>query len=137
MLSCVSNPSYCAEFQFLFETSLYFGALFTAKAIIMEKPITYEAPKITKPLEALIVEKGTDVTLEVEFTGFPKPRVEWFRNGKEITNVEIITTETKTTLVIKKITKRSGGKYEVRVSNEGGEAKTSASLQVVGMLSFY
>ena len=106
--------------------------LCTGKAIKFEKPVLYEAPKIIKPLEALIVEKGTDVTLEVEFTGFPKPKVEWFRNGKEVTNVEIITTETKTTVVIKKITKKSSGKYEVRVSNEGGEAKTSASLQIVG-----
>lgn len=96
------------------------------------KPVVHEAPKIIKPLEALIVEKGTTVTLEVEFTGFPQPKVEWFRNGKQLTDVEIVTTETKTTLIIKKIMRKSTGKYEVRVSNDAGEAKTSASLQVVG-----
>lgn len=94
--------------------------------------MVYQAPEIVKPLEAQIVESGADIMLDVEFTGVPQPKVEWFRNGKKITTTEIVTTETKTTIIIKKITKKTSGRYEVRVSNTAGEAKTSASVTIVG-----
>lgn len=100
----------------------------------MEKPSIHQAPEIIRPLEAQILEIGSPLTLIVEFTGSPKLDVQWFRNGKKITE-EIVSTETKTTLVIKKATRKTGGRYEVRVSNDAGEAKTSASVNIVGKCS--
>ncbi len=98
---------------------------------MFDKPSVNQAPEIVKPLEAQVVETGSNVVLDVEFVGVPQPKVEWFRNGKKIIT-DIETTETKTTLIVKKVTKKTAGRYEVRVSNVAGEAKTSASVTVVG-----
>ncbi|KAL1117092.1 hypothetical protein AAG570_004420 [Ranatra chinensis] len=95
-------------------------------------PELTEAPRITKPLEAKVIPKGTTVTLDVEFTGVPQPTVRWYRNGKEITETEEITVETnRTTIILKKVTKKTAGKYEVRVMNSAGEARTSGSVTII------
>lgn len=96
-----------------------------------------EAPSITKPLEPVIAEKDASITLDVHFRGTPELKVQWFHNGKEITDkkssVRIITiTETTTTLIIKKITKKTTGRYEVVITNRRGEAKTSSTVLIKG-----
>uniref|UniRef100_A0A0A9YTN9 Titin n=3 Tax=Lygus hesperus TaxID=30085 RepID=A0A0A9YTN9_LYGHE len=92
-------------------------------------------PKITKPLQAQVVPKEAPVTLEAEFTGSPKLTVKWFRNGKEIETTEedeeIVEEETRTILRIKKTTKKKTGKYEVRVTNKVGEARTSCTVKTI------
>lgn len=93
-----------------------------------------EAPSIIHPLEAYIVPKGESVKLEVEFTGYPKPEIYWYRNGKEILpspNIQI--EERKSSLTIHKATKEVAGKYEVRAMNSAGEARSSGSVTVTGM----
>lgn len=105
--------------------------LIVGKALQIQKPVVVQPPKITKPLQALFVTKSQDVMLDVQFEGSPHLEVRWFKNNKEITeNKEIIVEETKTVLKIRKVKKEHGGKYEVKVSNSTGEAKTSATLQV-------
>ncbi|CAB0015352.1 unnamed protein product, partial [Nesidiocoris tenuis] len=98
-------------------------------------PERLEPPKITKPLQAQVVPKDSPVTLEAEFVGSPKLTVKWYRNGKEIEIVEeeeeIIIEERKTILKIKKTTKKKTGKYEVRVTNKVGEARTSCTVKTV------
>lgn len=92
-----------------------------------------EAPKITKPLQALVVPKGSTITLEVEYTGVPTPEVTWFRNGKEIApSTDMEKRPGVTTLMLKSINKKVTGKYEVRAMNSAGEARTSGSVGVVG-----
>lgn len=103
--------------------------LIVGQPVKTEKPKVLHGPKITKPLEAKFVTKGSEVTLEVHFEGQPQPTVKWFKNNKEITE-SIIIEDRKTTLKIKSAKKEDGGKYEVRVFNEAGEAKTSSTLQV-------
>lgn len=91
------------------------------------------APKIIKPLEALVMPRGSKVILEVEFTGVPMPEVSWFRNGKEITPIEdIVKKPGVTTLTLRNINKKVTGKYEVRAMNPAGEARTSGSVGVAG-----
>lgn len=94
-----------------------------------------EAPTITKPLEALIVPKGTSIVLDVDFIGKPEPKVCWYRNGKEIlTSPDITILPGKTTLTLHKTTKKVTGKYEVRAMNSAGEARTSGSVTISGLL---
>lgn len=100
---------------------------------------TVEAPSIVKPLQPVLVEKDSSVTLDVHFKGTPELKVRWFHNGKDITDkktlVRTITIkETTTTIVIKKITKKTTGRYEVVVSNKRGEAKTSTTVMIKGKL---
>lgn len=98
---------------------------------------TEEAPSIVKPLQPVLAEKDSCVTLDVHFRGTPELTVRWFHNGKDITDkktlVRTITiTETTTTIIIKKITKKTTGRYEVVVTNKRGEAKTSTTVMIEG-----
>ncbi|KAK9500903.1 hypothetical protein O3M35_002068 [Rhynocoris fuscipes] len=101
-----------------------------------KQPEKLEPPRITKPLEAQVVPKDSPVKLVTEFTGSQKLTVKWYRNGKEITEetteeTEIITETNKTTLIIRKLTKKQTGKYEVRVTNKVGEARTSCTVKIL------
>lgn len=99
---------------------------------MLEQPRVLEAPTIVRPLQALLVPKDISVTLEAEYTGTPNPEVKWFKNGKEIDSKDIVTKDTVTRLVIKQTTKKTTGKYEIRVVNEAGEARTSGSVTITG-----
>lgn len=104
------------------------------EAKVSPKPEVMKAPKITKPLEALVVPKGSSVDLMVEFTGAPVPEVRWFRNGKEIIpTTDIVKKPGVTTLTLHSIDKKVTGKYEVRAVNLAGEARTSGSVGVAGL----
>jgi len=102
------------------------------------KPLE-EVPSITKPLQPVIAKKDSCVTLDVNFRGTPELKVRWFHNGKDITDkktfVRTLTiTETMTVIVIKMITKKTTGRYEVVVTNNRGEAKTSATVLIEGKI---
>lgn len=101
-------------------------------AVISQPEVLY-APKITKPLPACIAEKGRSLTLVAEFEGKPKPEVKWFKNGIEIKPTDKQTVEiqeNRTELVIPDMVKKDSGKYEVRIQNTLGEAKSSGSVTV-------
>lgn len=88
-------------------------------------------------MEPVLAEKDSCVTLDVHFRGTAELKVRWFHNGKDITDKKtyvrtITTTERTTTLIIKKITKKTTGRYEVVVINRRGEAKTSSTVLIEG-----
>ncbi|KAF4518524.1 hypothetical protein B566_EDAN004268, partial [Ephemera danica] len=109
--------------------------LIIGETVSIHKPIVMVAPQITKPLEAKICKADSSVTMEVEFSGQPTPQVKWYRNGKEITpetrGKKILTEGMKSELNIPQIARADIGKYEVRTTNESGEARTSATVSVV------
>lgn len=99
----------------------------------ISKPEVLRAPKITKPLPALVAERGKPLTLSAEFDSTPQPQVKWFRNGVEITPSDkriIKISETTAELSIPEIVKQDSGKYEIRVVNSAGEARSSGSVTV-------
>uniref|UniRef100_A0A182K1R7 Ig-like domain-containing protein n=1 Tax=Anopheles christyi TaxID=43041 RepID=A0A182K1R7_9DIPT len=105
------------------------------QAVLLEraKPSAV-APQIVEPLEAQVVRTGSTLVFECRYTGQPKPTVKWFRNSKEIVEEEeevIITTEEYySRLEIRRVTRQRGGKYEITVTNEAGQAKSSASVAI-------
>lgn len=114
--------------------------MFNIDEIVDEIPKPFEeAPCITKPLQPVIAKKDSCVTLDVHFRGTPELNVRWFHNGKDITDkktfVRTLTiTETTTVITIKKITKKTTGRYEVVVTNNRGEAKTSTTVSIEGKI---
>uniref|UniRef100_A0A182NH79 Ig-like domain-containing protein n=1 Tax=Anopheles dirus TaxID=7168 RepID=A0A182NH79_9DIPT len=92
------------------------------------------APQIVQPLEAQVVRTGSTLVFECRFTGLPKPTVKWFRNSKEVVEEQeevIVTTEEYfSRLEVRRVTRQRGGKYEVTVTNEAGQAKSSASVAI-------
>lgn len=104
--------------------------LIVGEAVKVQKPVVMQAPKITKPLEALFLTKGDSVVLEVEVTGTPKPEVKWYKNNKEVVSKDVVVEESKTKLVLNKVSREQGGTYEVRAVNPAGSAKTSGTVRV-------
>lgn len=107
--------------------------LVISNIVKVSKPAVLRAPRITRPLPALVAERGKPLKLLADFDGVPKPEVKWFRNGVEITptnNSEMKIYENTAELTISDVTKKDSGKYEIRVQNEAGEARSSSSVTV-------
>ncbi|XP_011704408.1 PREDICTED: titin [Wasmannia auropunctata] len=107
--------------------------LVISNIIKVSKPITLRAPRITRPLPALITERGKPLKLLANFDGTPKLEVKWFRNGIEITPTDkhkINIYKSTAELNITETTTKDSGKYEIRVQNEAGEARSSSSVTV-------
>jgi len=107
--------------------------LVISNTIKVSKPVVLRAPRITRPLPALTAEPGKPLKLLVDFDGISKPEVKWFRNGIEIIPTDkckINIYESTAELNITEITNKDSGKYEIRVQNEVGEARSSSSVTV-------
>lgn len=104
------------------------------QSIIIEKKVeTVKAPKIITPLQAQIVKNKSTLKFECKYDGLPEPKIKWFKNGKELIIDENTIVEKKdyySRLEIRNITRKHGGKYEIIVTNKGGEAKSSGSVVV-------
>lgn len=88
------------------------------------------APRIT-PLQAQIVKPGETLIFTSQFEGFPRPEVKWLRNGKEIMQDDettIVTENNVSTIVVCNVVRQKAGKYEISVTNEAGESRSSASV---------
>lgn len=107
--------------------------LIKSTAVDVTQPVVMRAPKITKPVQAVVTKPDKDIVLEAEFEGTPTPDIKWTRNGKAIKQSDVfeITTETnKTTLKISKKAPQKAGKYEVKATNPRGEASSAGSVTV-------
>lgn len=102
-------------------------------AVTVTKPVIMHAPKIIKPVQAVVVKPEETIILEAEFESTPKAEICWYRNGKQITqteDVEVVEEDLHTKLIINKKAPQKTGKYEVRAVNPAGEARTSGSVTV-------
>lgn len=107
--------------------------LVISEIVTVSQPTVLKAPIITKPLQAVVAKINDEVILEAEFEGKPTPEVKWLKNNKEITqndDFDIKIQENKTILKIRKTIKNKGGKYEVLVSNEKGDARSSSTVAI-------
>lgn len=101
--------------------------------VMISKPEILRPPKITKPLPALIIEEGKPLTLSAEFESKLHPEVKWLKNGIEITpsntsSISLLENIAKLTVI--DLTKKDSGKYEIRIENAEGEARSSGSITV-------
>lgn len=105
----------------------------TGDMIVVSHQELVRAPVIGQPLEPDIVQTGSRKVMTIRFDGYPTPEVKWYHNGREIQQNEnrlVTTFKNESTLVIVRCHADSTGKYEARAMNEGGEARTSASIQL-------
>ncbi len=73
----------------------------------------------------------------MEFTGYPPPVIQWFREGFEIQtsrDFQIMTTPTRSTLYIPEVFPEDTGIFTVKIHNPHGMAQCKANLQVQGAL---
>ena len=103
--------------------------------VIVSRNELIKAPVIVHPLEPDEVENNGRKVLTVRFDGYPLPEIKWYHNNLEIqqsNNILINHFKNESTLVIVQCTPDMAGKYEARAMNEGGEARSSASLRIKG-----
>lgn len=101
--------------------------------IIEKKNVVVKAPIIKTPLQAQILKNKSTLYFECTFAGEPTPLIKWYKNGKEIVidqNTSIETIDFCSKLEIQDISRKQAGKYEIIVTNKGGEAKSSGSVVV-------
>ncbi|KAL1110551.1 hypothetical protein AAG570_008079, partial [Ranatra chinensis] len=94
------------------------------------------SPKITKPLGNMIAQEGdTNVGFSVDIDSYPKGKVRWFHNDKEITETHsdytIKENESHFKLVLKTVTRESSGKFSCKIENDYGTDECFAELTVL------
>ncbi len=90
-------------------------------------------PRFLQRLEDKKVFEGSDVALEVEVSGKPKPTLKWLKDGSDIApddHIQIDTEGRIHTLSITRSRLADGGKYSCVASNSGGRDTCSAGLEV-------
>ncbi|CAL4067925.1 unnamed protein product, partial [Meganyctiphanes norvegica] len=101
---------------------------------LLEKSELRQAPQIILPLQPHIVPQGSSIDLHTTYEAFPPPTIKWYQHGKEIKpsrDFMIDTTKyNETSLHIEELFEDDSGEYEVRIFNEAGEARTTASVLI-------
>uniref|UniRef100_A0A7M5UZA9 Ig-like domain-containing protein n=1 Tax=Clytia hemisphaerica TaxID=252671 RepID=A0A7M5UZA9_9CNID len=91
-------------------------------------------PAFTRELEDFYeAEEGNDVEMKVEFTGKPKPRIHWEKNGKNIVSikrVKIHEEDGASQLLIKALRDTDFGDYSCTISNFHGNTKSTSCLRL-------
>lgn len=84
-----------------------------------------------------LLEMHPDKSLEFKcyFTGKPRPRIEWLKNGHPINMTGLFgmyLMDNDQKLVINRLVANDRGKYECRIHNTGGHQERFTSLKVIG-----
>ena len=91
------------------------------------------APRFLQRLENKKVVEGSDVDLEVEISGRPKPSLKWLKDGDDVVpdkHLQLDMDGRIHTLSITQSKLADGGKYSCVASNSGGRDTCSATLEV-------
>ncbi|OTF83012.1 twitchin-like protein, partial [Euroglyphus maynei] len=84
------------------------------------------APKLHVPprfREAACFERGENVQIKIPFTGYPKPKIRWTKDGEEIEkgdHFDLIVQDRHAILVIRNTSKEDNGPYTITAENELG-----------------
>ncbi|KAK6485023.1 titin-like [Huso huso] len=106
-----------------------------SEPIIPKSDVVIHAPQFKDELRNLNVKYQSNATFVCKITGFPKPVVKWFKQGKEILpdGTKIKVQEFKGgyyQLVITAVTADDSTVYQVRATNQGGSISATVSLDV-------
>ncbi|KAJ8898143.1 hypothetical protein PR048_003503 [Dryococelus australis] len=72
--------------------------------------------------------------IEVKFRGYPKPEINWLKNGTPLTSTKhcsIFIDESSSTIAIYSLEKEDSGTYTIKAVNEAGSAVYNFSLRVI------
>ncbi|XP_037939330.1 muscle M-line assembly protein unc-89 isoform X2 [Teleopsis dalmanni] len=93
-------------------------------------------PVFGRRLQAQVVKRGEKIIMEVEVTGLPDPTVVWMKDDKLINEAglsqhRLLSQGNSYKLIIEKGETSDSGKYMVKATNAGGEAKSIADCAVL------
>lgn len=94
------------------------------------------APEVKKELTSINITEGESVAiLEAQISGYPKPKITWFKGAEMVQADEHVKMlyegDENYALVIKNVKDVDAGTYRLEAANELGSAQTSAELTVL------
>lgn len=95
------------------------------------KPILNYDQSLTETQE---LKTGSTLTLTVNYTGHPRPRLTWFLGEEEFSYAD--TTEDSSTFTVKNLTVKDSGVYKVVAENSVGTDSAEFTVSVKGDLQF-
>ncbi|XP_050510138.1 papilin isoform X5 [Diabrotica virgifera virgifera] len=99
-------------------------------------------PSVSVPVRAQITNNdqkyplGSDIELPCEFSGYPTPQVQWYKDGVEIyqsDKIRITETERLSVLSIEQATKGDSGTYQCEATNAYSRASSDLVISIEGM----
>ena len=102
-----------------------------AKLIITDAPKIYISYRF---MDVACFERGENVSIKLPFTGNPKPKLWWSKDGEVIDvneRFEISYTEKYTLLIVKNVSKVDSGHYCIFAENEWGFDTATITLQII------
>ncbi|XP_020714421.1 titin homolog isoform X4 [Ceratitis capitata] len=93
-------------------------------------------PVFGRRLQAQVVKRGEKIIMEVEVTGLPEPTVVWMKDDKPLQEAgvsqhRLLSQGNSYKLIIEKGESSDSGKYMVKATNAGGEAKSIADCAIL------
>ncbi len=91
-------------------------------------------PEFIKHLKSVDAPEGTAYMCECQVTGIPAPTISWYKDDQTIDNSpDYVITQINGTccLKVRKLTQEHAGRYTCKANNQGGEASSSARLNVI------
>ncbi len=98
--------------------------------------IIKSAPKIHVPSrfrESAPGEKGQNLVIKIPFTGYPKPRIKWTKDGEEVESgghFDVEVKERHAVLTIRDASRFDSGPYTIRADNELGTDSAVIRVQI-------
>lgn len=96
-------------------------------------------PKFRWRPKSLAAHVNTDVELQCDVSGIPKPRIEWLKNGEAVILDDYVQTAEGRNLKILGLIKSDEGMYQCTATNEVGMIQAAAQLLVyeTGKCSYF
>lgn len=99
---------------------------------VIEAPTAVIDPKFKT---TAVYPAGETFTIDADYSGKPLPEVAWLKEGKEIdkgtTRMEVKTTLTHTSLIIRDCVRSDGGHFMLNLSNIGGTTTVPINVKVL------
>nr|CAD7588173.1 unnamed protein product [Timema genevievae] len=93
-------------------------------------------PKFPKKLKDVEVDEGDSLTLTIECSGVPEPKVKWYKDGQEVSadaNIKISRNSSRLeeyNLTVNIVKGKDSGVYEARAENSMGSAITKGTVKI-------
>lgn len=88
-----------------------------------------EKPEILEPLRNAVIREGETFTFTTQVTGNPTPKVQWFKDGIEVTTNKKSDKDIHS-LIIVNASESDNGDYNVKATNSAGTAESGCTLLV-------
>ena len=99
------------------------SAVFTGKPVI-----TYD----DKYKSALKLKAGSTLTITVNVTGTPTPKVSWLQAGEPVAATSIDTKDNYSTLTVKNVSSKLAGQIQVKAENKVGTDSAEFTVEIQG-----